>query len=464
MARWDNEVVSTSTLIIGAGFSGLATAHFLMRRLGPEAHVTVLDSSPRVGGKINTVRLAGLPVDTGPDAFLSRAAELRELIDELGLNSDVIEPQPGGAYIWSRGKLRPIPDGASFGLPGRLGPLLRSRLLSPAGVARAGMDIVLPTSHRSQDPSVADLVRPRFGSEVYDRLVEPLLGGVHAGDPARLSAKSTVPEIKAMAEGHRSLYLTMRSRRAKAPKPAGAPLVSIAGGMGVLVDALVKEISPQAVLAGTEVSGVERTGAGWCISTAGGRISAEELVLAVPAYAAADLLEPLAPELSSELRGIPYVDVANATLAFRAHDLPELPPGTGFLVPPVEDRFIVGCTWLTNKWPHLVNDDVVLIKSMVGRAGDRRWLTMSDEQLIEAVRADLSGMLGIDAQPFETFVQRWPKAIPQYVIGHADRLETIDRQVADIGRLHLTGAAYRGSGLAGCATQAAAVADRITRG
>lgn len=221
MARWDNEVVSTSTLIIGAGFSGLATAHFLMRRLGPEAHVTVLDSSPRVGGKINTVRLAGLPVDTGPDAFLSRAAELRELIDELGLNSDVIEPQPGGAYIWSRGKLRPIPDGASFGLPGRLGPLLRSRLLSPAGVARAGMDIVLPTSHRSQDPSVADLVRPRFGSEVYDRLVEPLLGGVHAGDPARLSAKSTVPEIKAMAEAHRSLYLTMRSRRAQAPQTSG---------------------------------------------------------------------------------------------------------------------------------------------------------------------------------------------------------------------------------------------------
>ena len=252
---------------------------------------------------------------------------------------------------------------------------------------------MLPTSHRSQDPSVADLVRPRFGSEVYDRLVEPLLGGVHAGDPARLSAKSTVPEIKAMAEAHRSLYLTMRSRRAQAPNQRVRRWFP-SQGHGGSGGRSCQEISPQAVLAGTEVSGVERTGAGWCISTAGGRISAEELVLAVPAYAAADLLEPLAPELSSELRGIPYVDVANATLAFRAHDLPELPPGTGFLVPPVEDRFIVGCTWLTNKWPRLVNDDVVLIKSMVGRAGDRRWLTMSDEQLIEAVRADLSGMLG----------------------------------------------------------------------
>jgi oxygen-dependent protoporphyrinogen oxidase len=456
--------VSSSTLIIGAGFSGLATAHFLKRRLGREADVTVLDSSPHIGGKINTVRVAGLPVDTGPDAFLSRAVALRSLIDELGLNGDIIEPQPGGAYIWSRGGLRPIPDGASFGLPGKLGPLLRSRLLSPVGVARAGMDIVLPTSRRSQDPSVADLVRPRFGSEVYQRLVEPLLGGVHAGDPATLSAKSTVPEIKAMADGHRSLYLTMRSRRSKAPKPAGAPLVSIAGGMANLVDALAGEIGRQSVRPGTEITSTERTADGWRLSTAHDRITAQELVLAVPAYAAADLLEPLAPGLSAELRGIPYVDVANATLAFRAPDLPELPRGTGFLVPPVEDRFIVGCTWLTNKWPHLVNDDVVLIKSMVGRAGDQRWLTMSDQQIVEGVRADLSTMLEIHAPPFETYVQRWPKAMPQYVVGHAYRLESIDRQVADIGHLHLTGAAYRGSGLAGCATQAAALADLIAQG
>ena len=326
------------------------------------------------------------------------------------------------------------------------------------------MDIVLPTSHRSQDPSVADLVRPRFGSEVYRRLVEPLLGGVHAGDPAALSAKSTVPEIKAMADGHRSLYLTMRSRRAKAPKPAGAPLVSLAGGMSGLVEALVKDIGPQTLMAGTEVTGVERTGDGWRISTADDWITAQELVLAVPAYSAADLLEPLAPGLSADLRDIPYVDVANATLAFRAEGLPTLPPGTGFLVPPVEERFIVGCSWLTNKWPHLVNDHVVLIKSMVGRAGDRRWLTMSDQQIIEGVRADLSTMLGIHARPFETFVQRWPKAMPQYVVGHAERLESIDRQVADIGHLHLTGAAYRGSGLAGCATQAAALADLIVQG
>jgi oxygen-dependent protoporphyrinogen oxidase len=230
------------------------------------------------------------------------------------------------------------------------------------------------------------------------------------------------------------------------------------------VEALAEEIGSQAVRPGTEITRVERTADGWRVTTADDRMTAQELVLAVPAYAAAEMLEPLAPGLSAELHAIPYVDVANATMAFRAPDLPELPPGTGFLVPPVENRFIVGCTWLTNKWPHLVNDDVVLIKSMVGRAGDRRWLTLSDDQIIDGVRADLSSMLGIHAPPIETYIQRWPKAMPQYVVGHAERLESIDRQVADIGHLHLTGAAYRGSGLAGCATQAAALADLIAQG
>ena len=271
-----------------------------------------------------------------------------------------------------------------FGLPGRLGHSCAHAYCPRRAGSQAWTLCCRPRTgrdHRSPTSS-----GPVSGSGSMTVWLNPCWAASMPGDPARLSAKSTVPEIKAMAEGHRSLYLTMRSRRAQAPNQQVRRWFP-SQGHGVLVDALVKEISPQAVLAGTEVSGVERTGAGWCISTAGGRISAEELVLAVPAYAAADLLEPLAPELSSELRGIPYVDVANATLAFRAHDLPELPPGTGFLVPPVEDRFIVGCTWLTNKWPHLVNDDVVLIKSMVGRASDRRWLTMSDEQLIEAVRA-----------------------------------------------------------------------------
>lgn len=439
--------VAGSTLVLGSGISGLATAYYLRRGGSP---VTVLEASGQVGGKVTTLEVAGLPVDVGPDAFLSRGADLRQLIEDLGLTGDIVEPQTGGSYIWSRGKLRPIPPGAAFGLPDRLVPLLRSGLLSPLGVARAGFDIVLPATKTNDDPSIADLVRPRFGDDVYHRMVEPLLGGVHAGDPAQLSARSTVPEIYAIASGNRSVYLSMRKR----PKPTGkrqAPLVSLRGGMGRLTQALARDVD---VRLNTPATTLERTADGWRVND----LTADHVVLATPAYVTAELLRATAPELANELQ-IPYVDVANATLAFRPSDVPALPLGTGFLVPPIEREFIVGCSWLTNKWPHLVNDDVVLIKCMVGRAGDRRWLPMSDAEIVEGVRDGLARILGIDAEPQETLVQRWPRAMPQYVVGHAERLSRIDRLTPP--GLHLTGAAYRGAGLAACTTGAVATATSI---
>lgn len=439
--------VAGSTLVLGSGISGLATAYYLRRGGSP---VTVLEASGQVGGKVTTLEVAGLPVDVGPDAFLSRGADLRQLIEDLGLTGDIVEPQTGGSYIWSRGKLRPIPPGAAFGLPDRLVPLLRSGLLSPLGVARAGFDIVLPATKTNDDPSIADLVRPRFGDDVYHRMVEPLLGGVHAGDPAQLSARSTVPEIYAIASGSRSVYLSMRKR----PKPTGkrqAPLVSLRGGMGRLTQALARDVD---VRLNTPATTLERTADGWRVND----LTADHVVLATPAYVTAELLRATAPELANELQ-IPYVDVANATLAFRPSDVPALPLGTGFLVPPIEREFIVGCSWLTNKWPHLVNDDVVLIKCMVGRAGDRRWLPMSDAEIVEGVRDGLARILGIDAEPQETLVQRWPRAMPQYVVGHAERLSRIDRLTPP--GLHLTGAAYRGAGLAACTTGAVATATSI---
>ena len=439
--------VAGSTLVLGSGISGLATAYYLRRGGSP---VTVLEASGQVGGKVTTLEVAGLPVDVGPDAFLSRGADLRQLIEDLGLTGDIVEPQTGGSYIWSRGKLRPIPPGAAFGLPDRLVPLLRSGLLSPLGVARAGFDIVLPATKTNDDPSIADLVRPRFGDDVYHRMVEPLLGGVHAGDPAQLSARSTVPEIYAIASGNRSVYLSMRKR----PKPTGkrqAPLVSLRGGMGRLTQALAREVD---VRLNTPATTLERTADGWRVND----LTADHVVLATPAYVTAELLRATAPELANELQ-IPYVDVANATLAFRPSDVPALPLGTGFLVPPIEREFIVGCSWLTNKWPHLVNDDVVLIKCMVGRAGDRRWLPMSDAEIVEGVRDGLARILGLDAEPQETLVQRWPRAMPQYVVGHAERLSRIDRLTPP--GLHLTGAAYRGAGLAACTTGAVATATSI---
>ncbi len=451
-------------VVVGGGISGLATAYHLRRALGPEAVLRVLESAAAPGGKVHTVRVAGRAVDTGPDAYLSRAPELGALVDALGLTDDVVEPQSSGSYIWSRGALRALPAGMAFGLPERLVPLLRSGLLRPTEVARAGLDLVLPPTRLPDDPTVADLVRPRFGAGVYDRLAAPLLGGVHAGDPALLSATSTVPEIATMARSGRSLYLTMRRRRRGALRPTGparAPLVSLRGGLSRLTARLAEELGPETVVTGATVRGLERRPeGGWSVPTDIGPFTAAQVVLATPAYVTAELLADVAPGAAELLRSIDYVDVANVTLAFRREEVPPLPPGTGFLVPPAEHELVVGCSWLSQKWPQ-PDDDLVLIKTMVGRSGDTRWLTMDDERLEQEVRAALARMLGIGATPVDRVVQRWPGAMPQYVVGHADRLAALDAQLAAVPDLRLTGAAYRGVGLAGCAAQAAATATSL---
>lgn len=431
--------VARSAVVVGAGISGLATAHYL-RKAG--IGVTVVEAADRIGGKVNTVEVSGLPVDTGPDAFLTRGAELRALVEELGLADDLVAPN-AGSYIWSRGRLHPIPPGGAFGLPDRIIPMLRSRLLSTGGVMRAGFDIVRPRTTVSDDPSIEELVRPRFGDEIYQRMVEPLLGGVHAGDPARLSARSVVPDIYGLATSNRSIFLALRKRRKNAAPPA-PPMMSVRGGLSRLTQALDIDVQT-----GQPVTSLPE---------------ADIVVLATPAYVSAELVQSRAPELADELAGIPYVGVANVTLAFPPQAVPALPPGTGFLVPPVEGEFIVGCTWVTSKWPQLANDDVVLLKCMVGRAGDDRWESMADEELVAGVRAGLKRILGIEARPEATRVQRWPRAMPQYVVGHAARLDRIDRLVAQCPGLYLTGAGYRGAGLAACVAQASTTADRITQG
>jgi oxygen-dependent protoporphyrinogen oxidase len=446
-----------------------ATAAWLVDGLGDGASLVVLEAADRAGGKVFTQTVAGLPVDTGPDAFLSRAPELKALIAHLGLTEAVQGPAASGAFVWSRGHLRTLPAGGFFGIPDRVLPLVRSRLLSPAGMLRAGVDFVRPRTPLPADPSVGEVVRPRLGGEVFDRLVEPLLGGVHAGSADLLSATSTVPEVVAMARSGRSLVLTMRKRRramaAAAPAQAGPPappLVSLSGGMERLVDALVAAVGPHRVRTGSPVSSLEPSARGWVVTTPAETFLAREVVLSVPAYVAADLVEPWAPQAAAELRGIPYVDVANVTLALRRSDLDDVSlQGTGFLVPPVEGELLVGCTWLTSKWPHLVNDDVVLLRSLVGRAGDRRWVDMDDEALVAAVREALGRAMGLRAEPVDVLVQRWPAAMPQYVVGHAARLERLDAALSDSPGLTLSGAAYRGAGLAGCVAQARRSADSV---
>jgi protoporphyrinogen/coproporphyrinogen III oxidase len=487
-------VAERRVVVIGGGVSGLATAYRLVRldvAGRAPCRVTVLEAEPVAGGKIETGTLLGVRIDTGPDAVLVRSPAVAALLSELGLDPLLRAPAEGGAYLWSRGRLRPLPAGSVFGVPQRLWPLLRSGLLGPLGFLRAGADLVLPRRGLGADPTIEQLLRPRFGRQVFERLVEPMLGGVHAGRAGRLSARSAVPEVAALAERHRSLYLALRGR-APAPVPAPvppatapprprSPLMTLDGGLGVLVDTLraaVEAVPEGTVLTGARVAevAVGPRGEGFRVTGSGfAPLDADDVVLAVPAAEAARLLRPLAPAASVALEAIPYAGVATVVLGYRPEDVPDTLPGTGFLVPPVERRLLVGCSWLTAKWPHLTaagdrdggrDPDggvlpPVLIRGMVGRDGDQAWATMDDASLVAAIRAELAEAMGVRAEPVAVLVRRIPAAMPQYTVGHAGRLAEVRRALTGLPGMHLTGAGYRGVGISGCITQAEAAAVAV---
>jgi oxygen-dependent protoporphyrinogen oxidase len=453
---------TNSVVVIGGGVSGLTTAYRLLR-LDDSFSVTVLEAGPRLGGKVASARVAGLPVDTGPDSLLVRMPAVRALLDELGLSDQVEGPAPIGAYVWTRGALRPLPPASLFGVPEKLLPLLTSGLVTPMGLLRAGADIVLPRRELPTDPTIADLLRYRLGAQVFDRLVDPMLGGVHAGRADRLSARSAVPEVMSLLDGARSVYLTMR-RREKKPA-AGPALVSLPGGMARLIDAIADACASLGADLRTDaaVTSIARADDGrWAVTLADSTVvTADDVVVTTPAYTAAALLAGIAPDAAAALRQIEYVDVATVMLSYRRHQVAHPLDRTGFLVPPVDGRLLVGCSWLTSKWGHLAHDTRVVIRAMVGRDGDSRWTTMSDDELVAAVQAELVEAVGVGAEPAEVHVQRWPAAMPQYTVGHAARLAAIDAGLADVPGIHVTGAAYRGVGLAGCISQAARTATAV---
>jgi oxygen-dependent protoporphyrinogen oxidase len=350
-----------------------------------------------------------------------------------------------------------------LGLSGRPWQMLRSGLLSPLGVLRAAMDLLLPRTRLPVDPSVGDVVRARFGDQVCERLVEPMLAGAYSGRVDELSARSTVPEVEALAREHRSLYLALLGQRG-GPAPSGPAFTTLDGGLGRLIDALADALADCDLRLGTAVSAVERAGSGYRLRLdRGAPLEADAVVLAVPAYAAADMLAAVSPTISDALRGVRYSDIATVTLAYPRHAVTRPLDATGFLVPPAEGRLLVGCTWLPAKWPQLAGHAVTPIRCLIGRWDDAG-AAMSDEVLTRRVHEALVEAMGLAAPPVEAVVQRWPRGIPQYTVGHQERLDRIDSALAALPGLYLTGAAYRGAGLARCVAQAQQTASSVAGG
>ncbi|QTE01640.1 protoporphyrinogen oxidase [Streptomyces cyanogenus] len=449
-------------VVIGAGIAGLAAAH---RLLGRGARVTVLEAGDRVGGKLLPGEVAGVRVDLGAESMLARRPEALTLAREAGLGESLQPPATATASIWTRGALRPMPKGHVMGVPGTAAAL--SGVLSAEGLARIGRDADLPRTEIGDDVAVGEYVAARLGREVVDRLVEPLLGGVYAGDAYRISMRSAVPQLFQAARTHTSLTEGVREiqARAAAQQQTGPVFMGIAGGIGRLPLAVAESVRTRGgeILTGTPARELRREAAGGWRITAGERVlHADAVIVAVPAPAAAALLRPESPGAAAELAAVEYASMALVTLAYRRSDL-SLPEGSGFLVPPVDGRTIKASTFASQKWGWIAEEDpeVVVLRTSVGRYGETEVLGRDDAGLVEVSRHDLREATGLDAVPLETRVTRWADGLPQYPVGHHARVARIREQVAKVPGLAVCGAPYDGVGIPACIASAHAAVDQL---
>jgi protoporphyrinogen/coproporphyrinogen III oxidase len=461
--------------IVGAGVAGLAAAYFL-RDSG--ADVVVLEASGRIGGKLAVSDIAGIPVDAGAEALLARRPEGVELIKAVGLGGDLVSPGTTTAGIWTRGQFRPLPRRHFMGVPADFADLERSAILSSGGLERARQDALLPPAPRNGDVAVAEFVGDRFGSEVVDRIVDPLLGGVYAGRSDQLSFDATIPALSMASRSHRSLAEAALSlvaavgpaRRdtAEPPGPPAQPapvFTTLAAGLGALPDVLART-SEADVRTKATVRELARSPAGWSLTigaaVAPERIDADAVILALPARPASRLMSQVAGarDAGAALAEIEYASMAIVTLAYPATAFPEPLTGSGYLVPAVDGHPVKAVTFSTVKWPHL-GGDMHVVRCSIGRIGEEAILQRDDADLAALAVADLAAATGGTGTPAASRVTRWGGGIPQYTVGHLGRVDRIRAAVAAQPGLAVCGAAYDGIGIPACIASARLAADQV---
>ncbi|NGN67893.1 protoporphyrinogen oxidase [Streptomyces sp. A7024] len=452
-------------VVVGGGIAGLATAH---RLLGSGARVTVLEGSGRLGGKLHAGEIEGVRVDLGAESMLARRPEAVALAREVGLADRLQPPATATASLWNRGELRPMPKGHVMGVPADASSL--SGVLSREGLARIERDRELPPTEVGEDIAVGEYVAARVGREVVDRLVEPLLGGVYAGDAYRLSLRMAVPQLYEAARSHGSLLdgVADLQRKAAERQQTGPVFMGIEGGVGALPLAVAEAVRARggAIELDTEVEAVEWSGDRWVVRPrSAAAIEADAVVLAVPAPHAARLLDLPAPAAAAELRTIEYASMALTTLAYRRADI-ELPAGSGFLVPPVDGHRIKASTFASQKWGWIADENpgLVVLRASMGRYGETEILQRPDEELTEIAQQDLKAAVGLSARPVATRVTRWNDGLPQYPVGHHARVARIRGQLDHLPGLAVAGAAYDGVGIPAVIASGYGAADEVLGG
>ncbi|MGW1881327.1 protoporphyrinogen oxidase [Streptomyces sp. NPDC001970] len=470
----DTGTRAAHVVVIGGGIAGLSAAH---RLLSSGVRVTLLEATAQLGGKLLAGEIAGAPVDLGAESMLARRPEAVDLARAVGLADRLQPPATTSASVWTRDALRPMPKGHVMGVPGGADAL--SGLLSAEGLARIEQERDLPPAELGDDVAVGAFVAERLGREVVDRLVEPLLGGVYAGDAYRISMRAAVPALFEAARTHGSLLEGVREiQHGAAQQPETGPVfLGIEGGIGTLPLAVADAVRAGGgeILTEAPVTSLRRvaredreSGAVgspvWEVVADGRPLLADGVILAAPAWSASALLAAESPAASVELAAVEYASMALVTLAFRRSDLAgRLPAGSGFLVPPVDGRTIKASTFSGQKWSWVSDaaPDLFLLRTSVGRYGEEDHLQREDSELVDVSLSDLGAATGLTVGPVASEVTRWVGGLPQYPVGHLARVARVRDAVAELPGLRVCGAAYDGVGIPACIGSGRRAADEI---
>src|ERR1700680_1921139 len=444
--------------IIGGGISGLSAAFALERhrRAGASVEYVLFESSPRLGGVLVTERVDGCLVEAGPDSFLTEKPWASDLCREVGLGDQLIGSNDADrkTYILVNGRLALIPDGLMFMVPTKIMPTVMSPLFSIGTKLRMAREWFHPPRKADADETVAAFVERHYGSEMVDRLADPLLAGVYGGEAAQLSVRAVLPRFAEMEATHGSLgraMLAARKKMALAAKAPARPLfTSLKDGMQQLVDAVVCRLPASALHCNRPVQGIHSRDGCWVVSAGHTLEQFDGVIIATPAQAAAELLRMVSEDLASELGGIPYTSSLTVNLGYDRGVRPALPPGFGFLVPRSEGKRMLAATFVHNKFPHRAPEYRALLRCFIGGAHNEEILQAPDEEVVRIIRRELGEIIELTADPLFTRVYRWRGAMAQYGVGHLERLQRIEKLLQELPGLTLAGNAYRGIGVPDC--------------
>ncbi|HEX9190137.1 MAG TPA: protoporphyrinogen oxidase [Vicinamibacteria bacterium] len=460
-------MTNATVAIIGGGITGLSAAYTLQKLGTPWV---LVDAAPFLGGVIRTEVRDGFVLEGGPDSILAQKPEGIALCRELGLGDRLVptNPEDRSVYILRGGKLHPLPEGMMLAIPTKIAPFLKSQLFSWPGKLRMGLDLVIPGGNGRADESIASFLRRRFGQESVERLGEPLLAGIHAGDPEKLSILATFPRFRDLEKKHGSLVRGMwaapRPKRAPGEAPPAA-FYSLRCGLREMVDALVVRLPRERLMTKRPVRRVARQNGAFTLSLDRGDVlTAERVIVAAPGPRIAPALAEIAPEVSQAIGSIPFASSATVLLGFRREDVDHPLKGYGMVVPQTEGLRTTALSFVSTKFPYRAPEGHVLLRAFLGGVRDPGVLSLSDAEMVDLVQREMASLLGLRGQPVLMRVFRWPEGTPQLEVGHLERMAGIEKKAAQLGGLYLTGAGIRSTGIPDSVAEGARAAQAAAEG